>query len=252
MSEDGKPQPIAFFEQPAATPLDIVLAVDASASTSAEKEIERDALQTFVNNLVRPQDRVALLSFADRVTEVVPFTSNLRRIDQGFRKIKRGSATALYDAITFAAQRLQTPPTSATSNGAARRVIVLITDGENTVDHGSYPSAVEQAQRAGVIIDSLIIIPVVADAGRDTGGEHALIQMSRDTGGQSYELINNGDITRAPAHISTDLRTQYTLGYYAPHKPLDDRGLRHIHIELKNPTLRAEDTLRYRSAYYIR
>ncbi len=61
----------------------------------------------------------------------------------------------------------------------ARKVVVLITDGENTTHHGSYDDAMEQAERAGAMVYALIIVPIEADAGRNTGGEHALIQMSR-------------------------------------------------------------------------
>jgi Ca-activated chloride channel family protein len=253
LSEDGAPQRIAFFEKESTTPLDIVIAVDASESTFAESHLERDAMKTFVKSLVRPQDRVELISFSDTVDEVVPFTSDDKRIDSGFGEIKRGDATALYDAVYLAAQRLMSAPMVAVPQSAgARRVIVLITDGENTTHHGTYDMAIEEAERAGAMVYSLIVVPVVADAGRNTGGEHALIQMSRDTGGKYYEIVAKQDVPEALAHVSDDLRTQYTVGYYAPRKVLDDRGLRHIQLQLKDAALAAKDKLRYRTAYYAR
>ena len=97
-----------------------------------------------------------------------------------------------------------------------RRVLVLITDGVDTKDT-RYEQALEQAQRAGAMIYSLIIVPVEADAGRNTGGEHALIQMSEDTGGKYYYVEDPKDLEPAFARVSDDLRTQYVLGYYAPH-----------------------------------
>jgi len=51
-------------------------------------------------------------------------------------------------------------------------------------------------------------------------------------------------------HVSDDLRTQYTVEYYAPQKGGDENGLRHIQLQLKDPALRAKYTLRYRTAYY--
>ena len=248
ISEDGKAQKLAFFEAEASTPLEIVIAVDASESTFAEEKLEREAAKNFVKALVRPQDGVALLSFADDVAEVVPFTNDPRRIDGGFGRIQRGEATALYDAVYLASERLSGTP----NDKGQRRVIVLITDGENTTHHGSYDTALEEAERAGAMIYSLIVVPVEADAGRNTGGEHALMQMAHDTGGKYYEIIDKHDVAAAFAHVSDDLRTQYTLGYYAPQKGLGDRGLRHIHLELKDPAARAKYTLRYRTAYYAR
>jgi Ca-activated chloride channel family protein len=100
------------------------------------------------------------------------------------------------------------------------------------------------------MIYSLIIVPVNADAGRNTGGEHALIQMANDTGGKYYYVEDKHDLSPAFAHVSDDLRTQYTVGYYAPLRAVDLAGLRHIHLQLKDAALRERYTLRYRTAYY--
>ena len=246
LTEDKHPQTIAYFDRESTTPLAIVIAVDTSESTFAEEHLERDAAKTFVKSLVRPQDSVALMSFADNVTEVVPFTNDPKRVDAGFGRLERGEATAVYDAVYLASQRLA----ESNKNPAARRVVVMITDGENTTHHGSYDAALEQAQRAGAMIYSLIIVPVEADAGRNTGGEHALMELSKETGGKFYEIINKHDVQPAFEHVSDDLRTQYSIGYYAPQHGGEPSGLRHISLQLKDPALRAKYTLRYRTSYY--
>src|SRR5579875_1097632 len=244
--EDSKPQKIAVFEKEATTPLEIVLAIDASGSTLGDEPLEVKAAKSFVRSILRPQDSIDVMEFADDVTELVPFTNDQHRLDSGLGHIQHGDATALYDAIYLASQRLAETP----SNLGQRRVVVLITDGENTTRHGGYDSALEQAQRAGAMVYSLIIVPIEADAGRNTGGEHALIQMARDTGGKYYYVEDRRDIAPAFAHVSDDLRTQYTIGYYAPQKGGDTTGLRHIEVRLKDPALAAKYKLRYRTAYY--
>jgi Ca-activated chloride channel family protein len=246
LSEDGKPQRIAIFDKESSTPLEIVLAIDASESVLGDAHLEREAAKSFVHSILRPQDGIDLIEFADDVTELVPFTNEARRIDNGLGRIQAGDATAMYDAIYLASQRLAETPSSA----GQRRVIVMITDGEDTTHHGSYDSALEQAERAGAMVYSLIIVPIEADAGRDTGGEHALIQMARDTGGKYYYVEDKHDLAPAFAHVSDDLRTQYTIGYYAPQKGGDASGLRHIELRLRDPALRARYKLRYRTAYY--
>jgi Ca-activated chloride channel family protein len=246
ISEDGKPQKIAVFDRESTTPLEIVIAIDASESVLGDEHLEVQAAKKFVQSILRPQDAIDVMQFADDVTELVPFTNDEHRIDSGLGHLVHGDATALYDAIYLASQRLGETPVSA----GQRRVIVLITDGENTTRHGEYDTAVEQAERAGAMVYSLIIVPIEADAGRNTGGEHALIQMARDTGGKYYYVEDRRDLAPAFAHVSDDLRTQYTLGYYAPQKGGDASGLRHINIELKDPALRAKYKLRYRTAYY--
>ncbi len=246
VAEDGRPQKIAVFEKESSTPLEIVLAIDASESVFADDRLEREAAKSFVRSLLRPQDRLDLMDFADSVDELVGFTADTHRIEDGLSRIQHGDATALYDAVYLAGQRLAQTP----SPVGARKVMVLITDGENTTHHGSYDDAIEEAERAGAMVYALIIVPVEADAGRNTGGEHALIQMSRDTGGKFYYVADKHDLGPAFQHVSDDLRTQYTVGYYAPQRGVESSGLRHIHLELKDPALRAKYTLRYRTAYY--
>jgi Ca-activated chloride channel family protein len=248
LAEDGKAQKIAFFDKESATPLQIVVAIDGSGSVMPDDRLERDAAKSFVRSLLRPQDRLDVMSFSDDVAELVPFTNDVKRIDSGLSRVQRGDATALYDAVYLASQRLA----EETSANGARRVVVLITDGENTTRHGSYDAALEQAQRAGAMIYSLIIVPIEADAGRNTGGEHALIQMANDTGGKFYYVVDKQDLAPAFMHVSDDLRTQYTVGYYAPRRGVDSSDLRHIHLQLKDPSLRAKYTLRYRTSYYAR
>jgi Ca-activated chloride channel family protein len=244
--EDGKPQKISIFDRESTTPLEIVLAIDASGSVIIDERLEIQAAKNFVRSILRPQDALDVMEFADSVTEVVPFTNDVHRIESGLGHIGLGDSTALYDAIYLASQRLSETPV----NAAQRRVIVLITDGENTTRHGGYDSALEQAERAGAMVYSLIIVPIEADAGRNTGGEHVLIQMAHDTGGKYYYVEDKRDLAPAFAHVSDDLRTQYTLGYYAPQKGGDALGLRHIEIRMKDPALRARYKLRYRTAYY--
>ena len=80
--------------------------------------------------------------------------------------------------------------------------------------------------------------------------EHALIQMANDTGGKFYYVYDKKDLVPAFTHLSDDLRTQYTLGYYAPEKGGDKNGFRRITLRLKDPALAAKYTLRYRTGYY--
>lgn len=241
--EDGRPQKLAIFEKESSTPLSIVLAIDASESVLRDDRLERDAAKHFVRALLRDQDELDLMDFADTVREIVPFTNDRKRIESGLGELQHGAATALYDAIYLGSQRLGTTR----EDGGRRRVMVLITDGGDTVKGTHYPQAVEQAQRAGAMVYSIIIVPVAADAGRNIGGEHALIQMAQDTGGKYYYVEDPQDLEPAFRHVSDDLRTQYLLGYYAPQRGADG-SFRTIKVRMKDAALKYE--LRYRSGYY--
>jgi Ca-activated chloride channel family protein len=243
--EDGKPQKVAIFERESSAPLSIVLAIDASESVLRNEKLEREAASHFVKALLRDQDELDLMDFADTVREIVPFTNDRRRIERGLGELQRGDETALYDAIYLGSDRL-----ASTKGGPGqRRVMVLITDGGDTAKTSRYTQALEHAQRAGAMVYSIIIVPVYADAGRDTGGEHALIQMANDTGGKYYYVEQPKDLEPAFAKVSDDLRTQYVLGYYAPQR--DKSGsFRTIQIRMKDPALRGKYELRYRTGYY--
>jgi Ca-activated chloride channel family protein len=243
--ENGRAQKIAIFEKESAAPLSIVLSIDSSESVLRDERLERDAAKHFLRALIREQDEVDLMDFADTVREIVPFTNQVKRVEAGLGQLQRGDATALYDAIYLASERLA----STKGDAGRRRVIVLITDGGDTVKGARYDQALEQAQRAGAMVYSIIIVPVYADAGRNTGGEHALIQMANDTGGKYYYVVEPKDLEPAFRKVSDDLRTQYVLGYYAPPRGKDS-SYRTIKVRMKDAALQAKYGLRYRSGYY--
>jgi Ca-activated chloride channel family protein len=243
--EDGKPQTVAVFERDAVSPLSIVLAIDASETVLTSERLEREAAKHFVRAILRPQDELDLMDFADTVREIVPFTNQAKRIEQGLGDLQHGDETALYNAIYLASERLGS--TSPAAN--RRRVLVIISDGGDSVKGTRYEEAIEQAQRAGAMIYSIIIVPIAADAGRNTGGEHALIQMSEDTGGKYYYVVDPSDLEPAFRHVSDDLRTQYLLGYYAPERG-GDSSFRRIKVKMTDAKLGETYSLRYRTGYY--
>jgi Ca-activated chloride channel family protein len=245
ITEDGKPQKIVYFEKELSAPLSIVLAIDASKSVLRDERLEKNAAKHFVNALLREQDELDLMDFSDSVREIVPFTNQKKRIESGLNELQQGDETALYDAIYLASERL-----SQTKNEAGRRrVVVVITDGVDTAKKSRYGQALEEAQRSGAMIYSIIIVPVWEDAGRNTGGEHALIQMSNDTGGKYFYVEDKKDLEPAFARVSDDLRTQYMLGYYAPPHG-GDSSFRSVRVRMKDAALRDSYQLRHRNGYY--
>lgn len=244
--EDSKTQQIAVFERDSATPLSIVLAIDSSESVLRNERLEKGAAKHFVKALLRNQDELDLMEFADHVREIVPFTNDPKRIDAGLSEIRRGNATVLYNAIYLGTQRLAA--TSAADG--RRRVMVLISDGGDTGKGVQYSQALEQAQRAAAMVYSIIIVPIAADAGRNEAGEHALIQMASDTGGKYFYAEDAKQLEPAFSKLSDDLRTQYVLGYYASDLRSREGEYRAIQVRLKDPALRTKYKLRYRTGYY--
>jgi Ca-activated chloride channel family protein len=190
---------------------------------------------------MRPVDRLAVFEFSEIVQEVVPFTADLKRVDRGIGGIKAGSATALYDAVYLGSNSLQ--------DRRGRKVMVVITDGGDTVSTVGYHEALRAAQQAEAIIYSIIVVPVEASAGRDLGGEHALIQLSNDTGGRHYYASSIATLDKAFEQIGEELRTQYLLGYY-PSRRVADSDLRRIEVQVRGDAQSPELRARYRTGYY--
>ena len=208
VTEDGVPQTIRVFEKQTGVPLSVVLAIDTSGSTRKDTTLEQHAAHTFAQALLgRPNgkpDQLALFGFNSDVREVVPFTPSARRVDAGLHDLGRGPATAFYAAILLASQSL------APHDG--RKVLVVVSDGGNTVGGTSFDEALAEAQRDDVRIYSLIDTPIEADAGRDIAGEHAMITLSEETGGRAIYVDQSG-LDAALQKVIDDLRTQYLLAY---------------------------------------
>jgi Ca-activated chloride channel family protein len=163
----------------------------------------------------------------------------LSLIDRGLARLKADFATSLYDAIYVGSERL--------GSKDGRKVLVLVSDGGDTASQTTYPKALEMALRNEVIIYSVIDVPIAASAGRDLGGEHALITLAEQTGGKSF-YVSDGGLDQAFARVSDDLRTQYLLGYY-PHNQEPGRQFHRLLVTV--PRAAAESfNIRHKTGYY--
>ena len=120
------------------------------------------------------------------------------------------------------------PSTSAPSgleSRQGRKVIVVVTDGGDTVSRVDVHKALEAAQLADAVIYAIVVMPITNEAGRNIGGEHALEFMAKGTGGRTFMPSIGPDLDKAFTSIITELRTQYLLGYYPQNVPPGERPL---------------------------
>lgn len=243
--EDGVPQQIAVFHRESELPLSIVVAIDTSLSTRGDLKLELESARRFAHAILRPIDGLSLFQFSEIVDQLTPFTADMKTIDRGINHVHPGAATALYDTLYLASDALL--------DRRGRKVMVVITDGGDTVSKTSYQDAIREAQQAEVILYSIIIVPIENSAGRDIGGEHALITLSRDTGGKYFYATGIEQLDAAFRQISDELRTQYLIAYY-PSRRIADSDFRRIEIKV-NPATKdypdpADLVVRHRTGYY--
>src|ERR1700735_2588750 len=241
VQEDGRDQTISVFDRESAVPLSIALAIDTSLSTRHDLPLEQASAKRFARTIVRPVDALSVFGFNETVLQSTSYTSDLKRIDDGIDHVRLGAATALFDAVFLASRSLQ--------RRQGRKVLVLITDGGDTASKVDYKEAVRAAEEAEGIVYSIIVVPIENSAGRETGGEHALIQLSEDTGGKYYYATSAAALDDAFRKISDELRTQYLLASY-PSARASFSEFRRIEVKVSGVPQASAYHVRHRAGYY--
>ena len=241
VSDNGVQQEIAVFEHNTAQPLSVTILLDTSGSTAKDLKYETASVLKFLNALVRegnPRDAVSLYTFNYDVTLIHAFTRGLSQLENSLKFLRAEGGTSLYDAVYLAANPLRARE--------GRHVFVAITDGGDTTSAKKYQDALDAAQKADAVFYPVVVVPITNDAGRNTGGEHALETLAAGTGGRPFYPSVGAELDRVFAEILRDLRTQYLVGYY-PHGVATDGKFHTVHLELpRRPDLRVST----RAGYY--
>jgi len=238
--EDGRPQRILGFAAQTGLPLRIAVLLDSSSSIRDRFRFIQEAAIEFITAVVRPRlDKVMVLSFDSTVEQVSPLDGDLGRFANAIRGLHAGRGTSLYDAIRFACRdglEADQPLHE------MRRVIVVLSDGEDTLSHGTRDQALEAAQKASVVIHAISTNTVRAD----THGDKVLKYFTQETGGVAFFPFRIEDLTRSFGTLATEMRRQYSI-FYRP-EPLRADGQYHaIQLRVKG---RKDVVIRARKGYY--
>ncbi len=230
--EEGSPRDLAVFERRTDRPLSVVLMLDASLSTAIELRYERESAKRFIGRLLgsgsQPGDSVAIFSFSADVQALQHFTRDQAALENALGRVRPESGTSVYDAVRLASGEL--------SRRTGRRVVIVITDGGDTTSHWSFAEAMRAAHDAEVAIYPLIVLPIRSDAGRNRGGEHALITFANNTGGETFVQHGAVNLDEAFDEVLANLRTQYYVGFYPRLEGVQRKELfRDIEVRVKRP-----------------
>jgi len=239
--DDGVPQTVSVFERRTEQPLSIAVMVDTSGSTAKDLHYELDSVSRFLHALLRegnPEDAAALYSFNWQVTLQAAFTRRIDQLEYRLRRLRSEGGTSLYDAVYLASR--------STEGRDGRHVLVVVTDGGDTTSDIDFNAALEAAQLAETIIYPILVIPIANDAGRNTGGEHALTTIAQRTGGRVFAPSLGPSLDAAFDEILRELRTQYYLGFYPQNVPPTKNRFHMIAVKVSRPGLHVFT----RSGYY--
>ena len=239
--DDGKPiLELRSFRSETDLPIEAGLLIDASNSIRDRFKFEQEAAIEFLNQTVRRKyDRAFVIGF-DATPEVTQdFTDSTEALSVGVRALRPGGGTALFDAIYFACRDKLL---KASPNGAVRRTIILLSDGDDNQSHVTREEAIDMAERAEVVVYT-ISTNLMGSGGRH--GDKILERIADATGGRSYVPFQLTEVANAFASIQEELRSQYAISY----KPADfraDGAYRTIAITTRQKGLR----VRSRPGYY--
>jgi VWFA-related protein len=177
-------------------PTSVVLLVDVSGSMQgASMDQAKRSMLDFLRSL-DPRDPVALISFSTAVEAVQPFTTDRAAVTATINALKPAGDTALYDAVLEAAN-IQV------ASGSARKLVLLITDGEATVGLERRQESLDAAAGSGA---NFLAVGLGAAIDRSY-----LVDLASRSGGRFLEVANSSLLSRAYTDIAASLQNQYTL-----------------------------------------
>ncbi len=224
----GERQPAQSFAFADDVTLILGVVIDTSGSMQLVMHDTRKAAAKFLGSTVLPQDRAFLVDFDIQPRLLHPTTSDLPALLGDLARLEAEGATALYDAIVFSMLQFE--------REAGRKALVILSDGDDHESRFGPKYCVELARRTGVPI--YIIGLGALDTLRRTYRKKDLRRVTEETGGRLYFVDSLAELDEAYAQINAELRSQYTLSFYAD-SDLDATERREVEVEIRRPGVTA-------------
>jgi Ca-activated chloride channel homolog len=240
------PQDIRYFSKQSDLPLRIGMLVDTSNSIRDRIKFEQDASINFLFSVLRRgRDEAFVMTFDDEPQVVQAFTSDAGLLRDQIMQTRAGGGTAIYDAIYQACQNeLSHPPRPPGDQpDVVRRVMILISDGDDNLSTHTRGEAIEMAQRTSVVIYTISTSTQWIQLSQTdpdklanrkthlTEGDKILQDLADETGGRAFFPYHVDDLDQSFQDIGDELRNQYSIAYIPTNYVLDGRYHR-IRIEV--------------------
>jgi Ca-activated chloride channel homolog len=245
--EDGIQQTFISFSQED-VPVSMGILLDLSGSMKPRIDQVNKAALAFIRAR-NPRDQTFLIGFNDEVELLQDYTSEIDEITDALENTVATGGTALYDAIYLGIQK-------AHSGSKPKKALVVITDGEDRDSYYKLDELLAKVQESDVQVFSVGLLEEIPEKGlfgrwSKTAPEKArdaLLKISEETGGKAFFPNKITDIHSIVTEIATDLRSQYSLGYFSSNAARDG-SFRRVKIELGGQGTN-DISARYRRGYY--
>ena len=226
--DDNQSQAIRYFSKQTDLPLRIGMLLDTSNSIRDRIKFEQDAATSFLFSVIRrSRDQAFIMTFDDEPSILQGFTDDTGRLRDEIMATRAGGGTAVYDAIYAACEReLSHPPRPPGDQpDVVRRVMILISDGEDNLSNHTRSEAIEMAQRTSVVIYTIStstqwiqLSQTNPDKLADrkthlTEGDRILQDLADETGGRAFYPYHVDDLDQSFQDIGDELRNQYSIAY---------------------------------------
>jgi Ca-activated chloride channel family protein len=241
--ENGDLVTLERLDEPGLSKLDMVLVFDVTGSTRTHFDFAREAATRFLKSLFRSDDIVSILCIASDPKILLERTGSLKVALDGLGMLQPfGAATAFFDSILAATRLFRTP-----ADAETRRVMVVLSDGEDNLSNIGLMDALRQVQRADCIFYSINPGEISTRLSKvSRRGQKSMELLAEQTGGASFFAESLEDLGGIYERIAAELQVQYLLGYYSPN-PKADGSFRSITVKVPN---RPELRVRARQGYY--
>ena len=261
--DDKQLQDIRFFSKQSDLPLRIGMLLDTSNSIRDRIKFEQDASVNFLFSVLRHnRDEAFIMTFDDQPQILQAFTNDTGLLRDQIVQTKAGGGTAIYDAIYDACEKeLSHPPRPPGDQpDVVRRVMILISDGEDNLSQHTRSEAVEMAQRTSVVIYTISTSTQWVSLSETdpskmgdrkylkTEGDKILEDIADETGGRAFFPYHVDDLDQSFQDIGDELRNQYSIAY-APSNYVVDGRYHRIRIEVPD---HKGYQVRARRGYYAR
>jgi Ca-activated chloride channel family protein len=208
--DNGAPRHIEQLVPAGDQPLYVILLIDYSESMLEELPVVKAAAKQFAQRLLRPQDRIAVVGFNQRLFWLTGWTNDFNAAAATVDRVKPEGETHLYDTAIEMLYELQKQP--------GRHALVVLTDG---VDQGSkfkLEHLVHYARYAGVPVYPIIKNKMLSRLMRFGIGQleaRRLAGIARDTGATYFIIQRENELPAVYAKLAQELRQQYQLVFYS-------------------------------------
>ncbi len=205
--EDNKLQSITNFSRETDLPLTIAILIDTSSSIRDRFKFEQEAAIDFLYRTLRPKkDKALLITFDSAIELIQDFSDNPEVVAKAIRQVRPGGGTKMLDAIYLACQEKLKAE-------AGRKIIILISDGDDNLSLETLSSTLEMAQRSDVSLFTISTNSSGFFGLTAPKSDKILKRLAEDTGGRAFFPFKAEDLSQSFQDISSELRSQYSLAY---------------------------------------